>query len=188
MRAALTSTLEIAAGKITGAGVVRRHLSDLRGTFVDGAAYQQALKQGDPLLYTVSAVEPGKGEGDLHYALGRLMPGRIGREYYMTKGHYHGWRPAAEVYVGLGGEGLMLLQNENGENRLLPFKPETIVYVPGNTAHRTINTGGEPLVYLGIYAAAAGHDYATLAQSNFAKIIVEQNGVPVMIDRAAYKG
>ncbi len=185
--AALTSKLEFKAGAIEGAGEIRRHLSDLRGIFVDRSAYEEALKQGDPLLYTVSALEPGKGDGDLHYALGTLMPGRVGREYYMTKGHYHAWRPAAEVYVGLRGEGLMLLQTPDGEARLLQLKTETVVYVPGNTAHRTINTGSEPLVYLGIYPAAAGHDYAAIAQSNFANIVIEQNGAPVRIDRAAYK-
>jgi glucose-6-phosphate isomerase len=32
--------------------------------------------------------------------LGVLMPGKVGAEYFMTKGHIHAWRPAAEVYLG----------------------------------------------------------------------------------------
>jgi len=43
------------------------------------------------LVYSVAAVEPAYGEGDLHCGLGLLMPGRIGPEYFMTRGHLHGY-------------------------------------------------------------------------------------------------
>ena len=45
----------------------------------------------------------------------------------------------------------------------MPLTPESAVYVPGHTAHRTINTGDMPLTYLGIYPARAGHDYGVIA-------------------------
>ncbi|HWI60186.1 MAG TPA: glucose-6-phosphate isomerase family protein [Bacillota bacterium] len=184
--AALLSRLDLTQGVIDGAPVTRRYLSDLIGTFADEAAYQEALRQGNPLLYAVSSIEPAQGEGQLHYGLGVLMPGKVGREYYMTKGHFHAWRPAAEVYVGLRGRGLMLLEEEaTGQSRLLPLEPNGIVYVPGYTAHRTINTGEEPLVYLGIYPAAAGHDYGSIAARNFRHVVVERNGQPVMLERAS---
>ncbi len=114
------------------------------------------------------------------------MPGKIGREYYLTKGHFHAWRPAAEVYLGLRGHGLMLLEDER-ESRVVPLMPQTAVYVPGHTAHRTINTGDEPLIYLGVYPAGAGHDYAAIAERNFRTVVVEANGQPVLLDRAAYR-
>ena len=120
--------------------LVERRLSDLRGSFADAAAYEAALAQGDPILYQVSAVEPATGDGQLHYGLGILQPGRIGDEYYLTKGHYHSHRPAAEIYIGLQGEGAMLLEDEaSGESRLVPLLPHSVVYVPGHTAHRTVN-------------------------------------------------
>jgi glucose-6-phosphate isomerase len=183
---AMASRLDLSAGTIEGAAVTRRYLGDLKGSFADAAAFNRAAQEGNPLLYQVSAVEPGQGEGQLHYGLGMLMPGRIGREYYLTKGHYHAWRAAAEVYCGLRGEGLMLLEDETGACSLLELRPNGIVYVPGHTAHRTINTGAEPLVYLGIYPATAGHDYAPVAAQNFRKVVVEQNGRPVMLDRSAF--
>jgi len=182
---AVLSQLDINTGLIEGARLTRRHLSDLEGIFLDSAAYARAVSRGNPLVYTVSAVDRASGEGALHYALGTLLPGRIGREYFMTKGHYHTWREAAEVYLGLSGEGAMLLENESGESALLPLKPKTIVYVPGRTAHRTINTGAEPLVYVGVYPAAAGHDYAAIAAKNFRNVVLEEYGAPVMLDRAA---
>jgi glucose-6-phosphate isomerase len=178
----LTSRLDLEAGIIEGAPVMRRCLADLVGLFADRAAYDQACAQSNPLVYTISTVEVAMGEGQLHYGLGVLMPGKVGREYYFTRGHLHAWRAAAEVYVGLRGQGLMLLEDEH-ECRVLPLQPQSIVYVPGNTAHRTINTGPEPLIYLGVYPADAGHDYATIAERNFLKVVVEEDGRPVLRDR-----
>ncbi len=180
----LLSTLHTASGQIEGVPLTRRHLSALEGVFLDPAAFARAVSQGDPLVYTVATVEPESGDGALHYALGTLHPGRIGREYFMTRGHYHEWREATEVYIGLTGEGLMLMENEQGEARLMPLWPNTVVYVPGHTAHRTINPGSAPLVYLGVYPARAGHDYAAIASTNFRHAVIEQDGAPVMLERA----
>lgn len=164
--------------------MVKRHLSDLRGSFADTAAYEAALARGNPLLYEVSAVEPAHGDGQLHYGLGILYPGMIGDEYYLTKGHYHTHRPAAEIYIGLKGEGAMVLEDEaTGETRLVPLRANSAVYVPGHTAHRTVNTGSEPLVYIGVYPSNAGHDYGAIAKKNFRKIVVRRDGAPVLIDR-----
>ena len=164
--------------------VVERHLSDLRGCFYDTNAYKAALTEGDPLLYRVTALEPASGTGDLHYGLGILYPGKIGDEYYLTKGHLHRTREAAEVYIGLSGQGMMLLEDEQtGQSRLEPFGQDQVLYVPGHTAHRTMNTGSTPLTYFGVYPANAGHDYGVIAERNFLKILVEQQGRPVLQDR-----
>ena len=166
--------------------VVRRHLADLRGCFANEAAFEAALAVGNPLLYEVCAVEPAEGNGQLHYGLGVLYPGKVGDEYYLTKGHLHSHRPAAEVYIGLAGEGAMLLEDEStGASRLVPLGKGQIVYVPGHTAHRTVNTGSEPLVYIGVYPANAGHDYASIAERNFRKVVLERDGKPVLLDRPA---
>ena len=188
MISALHSRLDVDAGRIEGGSYLERRLSDLRGYFADGGAYATAVGHADPLVYTVSAIEGPVGEGALHYGLCVLMPGRVGREYYMTKGHYHAWRPAAEVYVGFRGEGVMLLEEqEGGMSRMLPLAKNQVVYVPGHTAHRTANTGREPLVFLGIYPAAAGHDYAAIAARNFQCVVCEANGRPILVDRTEFR-
>ncbi len=182
--AILARGYDTTTGEIKGAAVVRRWLSDLRGSFVDTQAFESALRQSDPLIYTVSSLEPGKGQGDLHYGLGVLMPGKIGAEYYLTKGHFHAWREAAEVYIGLRGTGGILLEEQSaGESQIVPLAAGTIVYVPGHTAHRSINTGHEPLVYIGVYPASAGHDYGSIAKQNFRKVLIERDGHPVLLDR-----
>ena len=166
---------------------VTRRLADLRGCFADAAAYEAALAEGNPVLYEVTAVEPATGDGQMHYGLGILYPGRVGREYNLTKGHLHEHRSAAEVYVGLKGEGAMLLEDEHtGESRLVPLRANSVVYVPGHTAHRTVNTGAEPLVYLGIFPSNAGHDYGAIAERNFRMVAVERDGKPSLIERKAF--
>jgi glucose-6-phosphate isomerase, archaeal len=171
-------------GEIADATVTKCHLSDLRGCFIDANSYEATLEEDDPLVYSVAGVEPADGPGDLHFGVGRLMPGRIGDEYFMTKGHLHSWREAAEIYIGLSGEGVMLLENElTGESRMLAIRPHGIVYVPGTAMHRTINTGNVPLVYLGIYPAKAGHDYGMIAARNFHNAVIERDGRPIMLER-----
>ena len=170
-------------GEIPGARVAKRHLHDLRGCFADPAAFDAAAAGGNPLVYSVAAVEPAEGAGDLHYGVGLLMPGKVGEEYFMTKGHLHSWREAAEIYIGLTGEGVMLLEDEEGRSEMAPLRPNEVVYVPGHTAHRTMNTGRVPLTYIGVYPAKAGHDYGAIAERNFRCVVLERNGKPVMLER-----
>lgn len=180
----LLSHFDPATGEISGAPTTHRHLSDLRGCFSDPTAYEAALAAGNPLLYRVASVEPATGTGDLHYGVGLLMPGKIGEEYFMTKGHLHSWRAAAEIYIGLTGEGVMLLEDEvTGESRMVTLRPHHAVYVPGHTAHRTMNTSRVPLTYIGVHPARAGHDYSTIAKTNFRCVVVERDDRPVMIER-----
>lgn len=182
----LLSRYDPRTGEMPGATRVQRFLADLRGCFADVAAYEAALAAGNPLVYTVASFEPGHGEGDLHYGIGCIQPGRVGDEYFMTKGHFHAWRPAAEFYFGLAGEGVMLLEDERtGESRLIELHPHTAVYVPGYTAHRTINVGSDPLTYLGVYPARAGHDYGAIATRNFQCVVVAREGRPILLKRDA---
>jgi glucose-6-phosphate isomerase len=182
----LATDFDILRGTLATVAPTRRHLADLRGCFADVGAFERALTQGNPLVYTVAAVERSTGAGDLHYGLGTVYPGCVGDEYFLTKGHLHSWRAAAEVYIGLAGDGAMLLEEEGSdETVMVPLTANTIVYVPGHTAHRTVNTGEAPLVYLGVYPARAGHDYAPVAQRNFRSVLLKQDGRPCLLRREA---
>lgn len=183
----ILSKFDPATGQIVGKPGTERRLSDLRECFADRSAVDAALKKSDPLIYTISNFSPADGEGDLHCGVGCIMPGKIGLEYFMTKGHLHAWRDAAEIYIGLAGEGMMLLEEESTrESRTIELRPNGIVYVPGHTAHRTINVGSTPLAYLGLYPARAGHDYDAIARSNFRCLIVERDGKPAMVERKQF--
>ena len=88
----LSLSYTVADGKIAGHSPVERHLRDVYSAFADQVAANALLASGDPLLYYVTLIDEHNGVGDLHYALGVLMPGKIGAEYFMTKGHLHAWR------------------------------------------------------------------------------------------------
>ena len=165
----------------------QRYLADLQGVFVDELAYQQALAVSNSLMYEVASIEPASGPGDLAYGLARIMPGQVGQEFYLTKGHLHSWREAAEFYLGLAGEGVMLLEHESGDCRVVPLTPNSAIYVPGYTAHRTVNTGSEILSYLGVYPAQAGHDYAAIQQTNFRQVVLAQTHGYQVIQRTDYQ-
>jgi glucose-6-phosphate isomerase len=163
--------------------VLRRALRDIGAIFADQEAVQQILSaEGDRLVYEVYVADVPEEDGHLPYCTTVIYPGRVGDEYHMTKGHYHMKRERAEVYLGLSGEGCLLLQNEAGEVRVVEMKPGTAAYVPPGWAHRTANTGDVPFVFFAVYPGDAGHDYGTIETTGFAKILVAQNGQPVLKD------
>ncbi len=165
----------------------RRWLSELRNVFLSQSAYEIALRSDDQLVYSITTYEPATGDGQLHYGYGVLMPGKVGDEYFMTRGHLHTFRAAAEVYICLQGTGIMLLEDEQtGECRSSEMTPGNAIYVPGYTAHRTVNTGKEPLVYWGVYPFNAGHDYQTIREKNFQQVVVCVDEKPIVMARSEY--
>jgi len=68
----------------------------------------------------------------------------------------------------------------------LDLKPGSIGYVPPGWGHRTINTGSEKLVFFFIYPSDSGHDYELVKEKGFAKIVIEENGVPKVVDNPRF--
>ena len=163
--------------------VIRRTLSNMRGMYADDAAYDRILAQeGDRLIYEVYPVDIPEEEGQVLHSTTVLHPGRIGDEFHMTKGHFHVKRDRAEVYLGLAGEGYLLLQTDEGEVSSVPMKAGTIAYVPPLWAHRTLNTGSTPFIFFAVWPGDSGHDYGTIEKVGFAKIMVAQNGGVTLVD------
>lgn len=165
----------------------KRYLSQMRGMYNDEIAYEEALKENNAVVYEF--YEMGFPETDSHIGMGTSItyPGKIGNEYYFTKGHFHTILDTAESYYGLSGEGYMLLENPEGDWRFLPIRPGVAVYVPPRYAHRTINTGSSPLVTFFSYRADAGHDYKTIETKGYRKILVEMKGIPTVMDNPRWK-
>lgn len=161
---------------------IKRLLSQMKGMYADDAALQAMLRDGDPLLYEFHDLGVQEAEGNLAFGTSIVYPGKVGDEYYMTKGHFHTILDTAEVYYCIGGKGIMLMENPEGDWVAEPFAPGRAVYVPGRYAHRSINTGTEPLITFYVFRADAGHDYGTIETKGFRKIVVERNGEPAVID------
>jgi glucose-6-phosphate isomerase len=142
-----------------------RKLSDMQEFYVDQEAVDKILETRDPVIYKVYANE-AEERGGLSYAVTVINAGDVGGEFYMTKGHFHK-KPIAEVYMGLEGKGVLLLQDRKGKITKIPLKPGKFAYVPNDSAHRSINTGDLPLKFLAIYSSDAGHDYGTIEKEGF---------------------
>ena len=162
-------------GHFTAENIITKitHSSDLVGVFHDVVAWQTLPPE--TVIYQVEMLPSAQGEGELFVGTTHLNPGRVGDEFYMTRGHFHNRREQGEVYMGLRGSGLLLLQNEHGEARLEQVSPGSVHIIPGFTAHRLINIGTEVLSALAVWPTIAGHDYAALAQG-FAVRVVDQDG------------
>ena len=86
---------------------IERRLSALRGQFSDQAAYERMLAQEDTLLYEVYEIKRPAVAGELLMGVSVIHPGRVGREFFMTKGHFHALLDRAEIKVKqLSGEEL----------------------------------------------------------------------------------
>jgi len=165
---------------------IQRRLSDMAGMYADHAGEQKALQGGDPVVYEVYQYDVPNDNGQLLIVTSVIHPGRIGQEYHMTKGHYHARRDTAEVYVGLQGQGYLLLCTEEGGSKSMPIEPGTITYIPPYWAHRTVNVGSEDFIFFGVYPADAGHDYGTIESDGFPMLLVERDGVPTLIPNPSH--
>ena len=146
---------------------VVRLASSMRGHYKDHAALEKLIDAGDPVHYEVFERNVDEEEGQLRFCISRTYPGTVGEECFMTKGHYHEAAGTAEIYLCLSGEGYMLMKLSSGESAYERFFPGRMVYVPPFWAHRSINTGGDPLVSLCVYPAEAGHNYGDIEEEGF---------------------
>lgn len=163
-------------------GAYDRKLSQMYAMYEDQDAARELLET-DPVIYKVYEKQLPQLSGELQWCMSVTLPGKVGREYYMTKGHFHAVRETAEIYLCVGGEGYILMETEQGEVDLKEMRPNTCVYVPAFWAHRSINTGNTPLISFCVYPGHAGHDYGSIETAGFKKRVVEIDGKPVIIDR-----
>lgn len=143
-----------------------KRLRDLNGLYLDTVAFESALiTSADKVVYCVDEKRPDQTRGDLIFGTTFMQPGRIGQEFFMTRGHIHACANRPEVYYGEAGEGLMLLETPEGETRILEIKPRIAVYVPPFWIHRSVNAGSTPLIMSFFYPADSGQDYSIIEQS-----------------------
>ncbi|WP_455382085.1 glucose-6-phosphate isomerase family protein [Salinispira pacifica] len=162
---------------------ITRRLSSMKGQYLDQTAYERMLGQEDSLLYEVYELLRPEKEGELLSGLSIVHPGKVGNEYFMTKGHFHEVLETAEIYLCLSGRGMMVMETPEGDWSVKELTPGVSLYVPPRWAHRSVNTGAsEDLVTYFIYPAHAGHDYGTIETRGFRKLVTEGADGPQIID------
>ena len=153
-----------------------RRASDMKGYYKDQAALQKLVAAGDPVHYEVFEKTIPEEYGHLLLCISKLYPGTVGDECFMTKGHYHTVAGTGEVYLCLRGEGYMVMKTEDGRTNEQKFAPNRMVYVPPFWAHRSVNTGDEPLISFCVYPADAGHNYGDIEKQGFPQKITRRDG------------
>jgi glucose-6-phosphate isomerase, archaeal len=177
--------IDLESGAMANCEVVERRLSSMASYYRDQNA-ARALLAEDPVLYRVYTA-PQAGDRDGWYvATSVLEAGCVGDEYIMTKGHFHAQDDAPEVYLTLRGEGMLVMQTREGKASVQKMKPGVFNYIPAGWAHRTVNTGPEPLAFFAVWPVHVGHDYETVAERGFAKIVVKGPDGPRVIDNPGY--
>ena len=160
-----------------------RRLSMMKDNFLCQDATNAILHSQDPIVYEVYEVKRPEMTGELRQGISIVHPGKVGDEYYMTKGHFHIVLETAEIYFCLQGQGFLVMETPEGDCAVEPIWPNTVLYVPPRWAHRSVNTScSEDLVTFFVYPAYAGHDYSSIEARGYRKLVVEHAGVPTIIE------
>ena len=150
-----TLPFDLKTGMSAAVDTGKRHLTDMKGMFADAAAEAKAIEDGNPLIYEFHSLPAPNHGGDLAFGCSIVYPGKVGDEYYMTKGHFHTILETGEVYYCLSGHGYMMMENPEGDWRLVTFF---------------------------VFRADAGHNYGTIEEKGYRKLLVERDGKPAIID------
>ncbi len=183
-----TMGFDLKTGKSPELDTGKRYLSEMKGMFADSEAEAKMIAEGNPMVYEFHGMPVPEHEGDLAFGCSICYPGKVGDEYFMTKGHFHTILETGEVYYCLSGHGYMLLENPEGDWRALELEAGKAVYVPKRYAHRSINVSAtEPLVTFFVFRADAGHNYGTIEEKGYRKLLVERDGKPTIIDNPKWQ-
>lgn len=171
------SSIDWKEGRFQSKGAMRsvKRIGDMAGVFSDATAWQSMDQQ--MLVYSVEweqRAEPGL-EGGLFWGATIIQPGKVGEEYFMTRGHFHMRRDRGEYYTTVQGIGMLVLRDDRATWTEV-MSPGSLHYIPGQTAHRTVNTGESPLIFWACWPSDAGHDYATIEKDFFSIRVVNQDG------------
>jgi glucose-6-phosphate isomerase, archaeal len=170
-------------GLCPGRQPIQRRLSQMKGMYADEAAWAALVAGGDPLVYEFYDLGLPHDAGAVAFGTTMTYPGKVGGEYFMTKGHFHEVLDTGEVYHCLRGHGFMLMESPEGDWEAQEMRAGAAVYVPPRYAHRSINVSAdEPLISFFAFRGDAGHDYGTIESKGFRKLIVECDGRPAIID------
>lgn len=165
-------------------GRYKKRLSELKGLFQDARAFAAAVEEKDSLVYEVS--EYRKEGSDIYFGTTTMYPGKVGNEYYFTRGHFHERRDMGEVYYAQSGAGILLLESRDGRAKAVDMRPGVCAFIPPDWAHRTVNVGDDAFVFVWVCNPHAGHDYADIQRNGMRLLVVEQGGRPMVLDNPNY--
>lgn len=159
-----------------------KYISQLVNIFADEAARLNMDQQ--TLVYHVQAHLPvNEGTpGGLFFGTTVIQAGKVGDEYFMTRGHFHKNADRGEYYWGVGGKGMLILMDEQRNVWAEKVFPGSLHYIGSHIAHRVANVGNGPLIFGACWPSDAGHNYSEIDEKGFSARLLEVNGEPVLIE------
>ncbi|HWA83706.1 MAG TPA: glucose-6-phosphate isomerase family protein [Fimbriimonadaceae bacterium] len=173
---------DLQTGLLSGLQVfdAEKRVGDLRELWME----PEAILDPNALLYRTQTFRTGPDvEGVVLWGNTTLMPGRVGDEFFMTRGHRHLRRTHGELCVTVSGQGALLLMDEDRKTRLEEMSSGSTHWIDGRLAHRTVNTGDVPLIFLCAWPADCGHDYDEIARLGFGARLLNVGRKPTLIVR-----
>lgn len=131
---------------------------------------EQPEPETDPVIYELYALPYTSSPTDLMVVLTVLHAGTLGSEHFHTKGHFHQDPDGAEYVITLAGEGMLERGTRTGLVTNSTMEAGTHLIVPPGQAHRAVNTGDRPLVFLSLCSPIVGHDYISVQHLGWAKM------------------
>jgi glucose-6-phosphate isomerase len=170
--------VDAAQGLLLGAdGHYRKTYDDLSGLYADTQAFEALLSERrGQVAYEVTSYTPGEKVSDLIVGVARMEPGKVGDEFFLTRGHIHANADRPEVYVGQAGRGLMQMESPEGEVRIVEMTAGSVCYVPPYWIHRSVNVGDDDLVMMFAYPADSGQDYGIIERSGGMRVRIVDDG------------
>jgi glucose-6-phosphate isomerase, archaeal len=155
-------------------GGYKKYFRELAGIYADEAAFGHLEETlGGAVAYRVDEARFSDHGSDLITGISVLEPGKVGREFFMTRGHLHQRADRPETYYCLAGHGVLLLENLSGEAGAMEMRPGSLVYVPPFWIHRSVNVGETVFATLFSYPADAGQDFEIVRQAKgFRQLVV----------------
>ena len=172
-------------GKLDGDKIIKsaKTIADLKNLFEDEVARSQMVQTQIAYRVEFYPSDEAGTNGGLFFGTSYLEPGKVGNEYFMTKGHFHAERDTAEFYWCIKGEGVLLLMDETRNCKAEYLKPGSLHYINRRIAHRVCNIGEETLVFGACWPANAGHDYENIINEGFPVRLICINGKPELVDK-----
>lgn len=167
---------------------LERRYSDMKNMYLDEEGRKTLETDGNDIIYRFYDMGIPEKDSDLVFGTSIVYPGKVGDEYHMTNGHFHTVLDTAEMYLCQAGHGMMMMESPEGDILYKEMRPGQAVYVPGRYAHRSINlSDSETLITFYVFRADAGHEYGSIKEKGFRKIVVERDGKWAAIDNPRWK-
>ncbi len=139
-----------------------RHLNDMKEVLYDKEWAKTASNY--ELYYMYRGL---KEENDLRYDITVIPARMLGKEFVKTKGHYH-HQERGELYIVLEGEGIFLLQKQEGEKIVDTYyikgKKGDFIPIPPQYGHITINPSKKDLKMANWVSKKCESDYSEIGQ------------------------